>query len=84
MYGWSEEEALRMNMHAIIPKDLQRQELEILRKMGRAELFEPYVTRRLTKAGKLLAVSLIATPLINEVAEVYAIATTERTMSGGK
>jgi two-component system CheB/CheR fusion protein len=83
MYGWSEPEALRMNRHTMVPEDLQRQELDIPEKLGRAERVDPYMTRRLTQSGKLLTVELVATSLVNDRAEVYAIATTERTTAGG-
>ena len=81
IYGWSEDEALRMNINAIIPKDRLKQELEILGKLGRAEIFEPYSTRRITRAGKVVRVSLVATALV-DMAEVYAISTTERILEG--
>ena len=56
--------------------------LEQLHQLGRAEILEPYRTRRLTKAGATLEVWIIATALVNEAGQIYAIATTERVAAG--
>ncbi|MDP2706155.1 MAG: hypothetical protein Q8O70_01430, partial [Burkholderiales bacterium] len=54
-----------------------------LDRIGRAEILEPYQTQRITKEGAVLAVSIISTALLNDAGEMYAIATTERTIGGG-
>ncbi len=78
MYGWSEAEALAMNVRQRIPPDLQIDALGTLHRLSQAEVLEPYPTRRLTKQGPVLEVSIISTALVNERGQVYAIATTER------
>ena len=80
MYGWSEAEALAMNVRDRIPPGQREQEVEKLKQLSRAEILEPYRTQRLTKSGKLVEISMIATALLNEAGQVYAIATTERTI----
>ena len=82
MYGWSESEALQMNVQQRIPEALRRQALQVLRQLSQAEELQPYSTQRLTKQGGTLAVSIISTALINETGTVYAIATTERAIGG--
>ncbi len=84
MYGWSEAEALLMNVRERIPPALREQALATLRRLSEAEVLEPYRTERITKQGAAVAVSIISTALVNDSGEVYAIATTERTIGGGR
>ena len=82
MYGWSEAEALMMNVRDRIPPDLRVKALATLRQLSEAEVIEPYRTKRLTKEGLVMAVSIISTALFNAKGEMYAIATTERPVFG--
>jgi two-component system CheB/CheR fusion protein len=78
MYGWSEAEALLMNVRERIPQELRSEALATLQHLSQAEILEPYRTQRITKQGEVMAVSIISTALLNEAGEIYAIATTER------
>jgi len=78
MYGWSEAEALALNVRDRIPEGLRAEALAMLAQLSRAEILEPYLTQRLTKAGAVVEVSIISTALVNEAGQMYAIATTER------
>jgi two-component system, chemotaxis family, CheB/CheR fusion protein len=78
MYGWTEAEALNMNVRDRIPKALQESALAKVRQLSQAEILEPDETRRLAKDGTVKEVSLTSTALINASGNVYAIATTER------
>lgn len=78
LYGWSEEEALLMNVRDRIPLALQKSALLKVQQISRAETLEPYQTQRLSKDGSVIDISLTATALINESGQIYAIATTER------
>ena len=78
LYGWTEQEALAMNVRDRIPEPLREGALATLVKLSRAEILEPYHTRRLTKTGATLEVSVISTALANEMGKMYAVATTER------
>ena len=78
MYGWSEAEALAMNIRDLIPEDRREEALAVLRQLSRAEVLEPYRMQRIAKDGRIVEVWLTATALVNESGEVYAIATTER------
>ena len=77
-YGWSEAEALRMNMRDHLPQEQREQALTVLDENARAEILGPYRSQRLTKSGAVVDVSMISTVLLNEAGEVYALATTER------
>ncbi|MEO8007679.1 MAG: chemotaxis protein CheB [Betaproteobacteria bacterium] len=82
MYGWSEAEALLMNVRERIPEALREKALTTLRQLSQAEVLEPYRTQRISNQGVVMAVSIISTALLNESGEMYAIATTERTIGG--
>ncbi|MEI6269098.1 MAG: chemotaxis protein CheB [Methylococcaceae bacterium] len=79
MYGWSENEALQMNVRDRIPEALREDELAKVHQLSLAEIMKPYCTQRLTREGTILEVWMTATALRNETGEMYAIATNERT-----
>jgi len=79
MYGWSEAEALRMNVCDRIPAGLREGALTTLAQLSRAEILEPYLTQRITKDDAVMEVSIISSALMNKAGLMYAIATTERT-----
>ena len=81
LYGWTEEEALKMNVANRIPVDMRQQELTALQKLGQGIILEPYRTQRLTQTGTILDVLVTATTLINESNQIYAIATTEQNIN---
>ncbi|MEP7703954.1 chemotaxis protein CheB [Paraglaciecola sp. 25GB23A] len=78
LYGWSETEALALNIAKLVPADLHKKELSRIKQLSQKEILETYETKRLTKDGLVIDVWLTATGLINKTGEVYAIATTER------
>ena len=80
LYGWSEQEALNMNVRERIPEGLRPGALARLTQLGRSEALQAYHTQRLTRSGAVLQVSIVPTVLINEAGQVYAIATTERAL----
>jgi two-component system CheB/CheR fusion protein len=84
LYGWSEAEALAMNVRDRIPQALRQGALDTIKQLSLAEILEPYRTQRLTKDGRVLEVSLISTALVNETGQMYAIATTERACASDK
>ena len=78
LYGWSEAEALQLNVSDRIPKALQSIALNQVHQLSQAQTLAPFQTQRLTKDGRTLNVSLTATALVDQAGQVDAIATTER------
>ncbi len=78
MYGWTEAEALAMNVRERIPQQRRDEELVKMRLLSLDEILEPYRTQRLAKGGAVMDVSLTATALLDGDGDTYAIATTER------
>ena len=78
MYGWSEAEALLMNVRQRTPLGLLEEAQSIVKRLRLGDIVVPYLTERLTKTGNALPVQVTSTGLINETGNVYAVATTER------
>lgn len=78
LYGWSEAEALTMNIRDLIPRAGQDEALAVVRQLSRDVVLQPYEMERIAKDGRVLRVSLTATALVNDSGEMYAVATTER------
>jgi len=78
IYGWSEAEALAMNVSDRIPEGRREDALAKVHQLSQAEILEPYYTQRIAKDGAILEISMISTALVNESGQMYAIATTER------
>lgn len=82
LYGWSEAEALKMNVRDRIPTTIRGEALARFASLSRSEVLEAYKTQRLASGGQLLDVSIISTALIDTKGLVYGIATTERANAG--
>jgi two-component system CheB/CheR fusion protein len=78
MYGWSEAEALTMNIRDLIPEGQREGTSVMLKQIVHGGILEPYRLQRIAKGGRIVEVWLTATALMNETGEAYAIATTER------
>jgi two-component system CheB/CheR fusion protein len=78
MYGWSEAEALKMNIRELIPQNKKKEYAAITKIIKNNEPAEPFVTQRQCKTGKLLNVWLTITALEDEDGKPVEIATTER------
>lgn len=77
-YGWTETEALAMNIRALIPESEQDASFQKVHELAHAARPAPYLAHRLTKQGQTVAVWLTAAALVDEAGTPYAIATTER------
>ena len=78
MYGWSEAEALAMNLRDLIPEVERKEALAALRQQCQSGVLEPLRQRRVAKDGRIVKISLIVAALVDETGETYGIATTER------
>jgi PAS domain S-box-containing protein len=63
MFGYTEQEALGQPITIIIPPELQHEETEILRRLRAGERIEHFETRRISKTGKIIKVSLTISPI---------------------
>jgi PAS domain S-box-containing protein len=78
IYGYSEAEAVKMNISRIIPDHKQDEMMSLTQRVLKGENIELYETQRLAKDNRLLDISLTATLLKDEKGKPFAITTTER------
>jgi len=78
LYGWTEEQALQMKGSQRYPEPLRAQEFRRLLQLCDTDLVTQEITERLTSAGKVLKIQLIATAILDDSGAVCAVATTER------
>jgi two-component system CheB/CheR fusion protein len=80
LYGWTEAEALKMNVSDRIPMHLRENEMLNVLHLSQSIIMKPFRTQRLKKEGAIIDILMTATALLNQAGEIYAIATTERIM----
>jgi two-component system CheB/CheR fusion protein len=78
MYGYTEREALKMNIRDIVPEPNRSEALEFVNAIARGEVIPSFETRRLTKDGRVLDVWLTVTLFDDGEGKPTGIATTER------
>ena len=81
MYGYRESEALQMNFEALVPKDRYDEVQEISGKLKKGEAVKSFMSRRITKDGKILDIWLTATALNDDTGKPVEMALTERDMA---
>ena len=78
IFGYSETEALAMNVRSLIPESARLNEAAMVAALRRGEEVAPLETVRITKKGQTVKVWHTSTALIDEHGRPYAIAATER------
>jgi len=84
MYGWSEAEALEMNICDTVPPGKRQEALAFVEQIASGEDVVSFETQRMTKDGRVMDVWMTVTKLINEADVPYALATTERDVTGSE
>ncbi len=80
MYGYSEAEALTMNIRDIVPENKQQEALDFIIKAEEEEEEEipSFETQRKTKDGRILDIWLTVTKLVDDNEKPVGVSTTER------
>ena len=84
MYGYTEAEALKMNIAQIVPLDKKKETANYLEQIASGEIMESFETQRISKDGKILYVWLVLTCLKDDSGAIDSIATTERDITEKK
>ena len=84
MYGYSESEALSMNIRDIVPEYRRDEALEFVQRIERDEDVPSLETQRISKDGVTLDVWLTVTKLVDDAGNPVAVATTERDITARK
>jgi two-component system CheB/CheR fusion protein len=78
MYGWSEAEALQMNVRELVPQKKMKALATLMKRVTNKDHVAPFASQRLCKNGRILDVWLTMTALEDEYGKPIEIATTER------
>ncbi len=78
MYGYTEAEALGMNIQMLIPNDSRQEAVIFADRVAAGKTVDSFETNRLTKDGRTIHVWLTVTVLLDVSGKPEAIATTER------
>ena len=84
MYGYSEKEALQMNVRQLTPPDKEIEHAEFIRRLMAGETIHSFETQRVAKDGRTLDVWLTATKVVDDTRKPIGIATTERDITERK
>ncbi len=84
MFGYSAEEMIGQPILRLIPRELQAEEGEILRRLRAGERIEHYETVRQKKDGTLFDVSLTISPMRNEAGQIIGASKIVRDVSERK
>jgi two-component system CheB/CheR fusion protein len=84
MYGYSEAQALQMNVAQLVPEALRGEELALLEGLRQGQIQNARETRRVCKDGAVRNVWLTATALRDQGGEVSSVASTECDLTENK
>ncbi len=84
MYGYSEEEALAVNIERLTAPGKVAEQKDFTRRLLAGETVTSFETQRVTKDGRLLDVWLTVTKLVDDAGKVIGIASTERDITERK
>jgi PAS domain S-box-containing protein len=84
IFGYKPKEIIGKSVLTLIPKDRQREEQEILRRIRRGKLLDHYETVRRRKDGKLIDVSLTISPIKGAKGEIIGVSKIARDITERK
>lgn len=84
MYGYRPEEVIGKNVSLLLPPDRPQEVCEILQRLRLGEKIEHYETRRRTKDGGILYVSLTISPVRDAQGKVFGASTIARDITQTK
>jgi PAS domain S-box-containing protein len=84
MYGYSESEALVMNIERLTAPGKVAEQKDFIRRLVAGEAVSSFETQRVTKGGRVLDVWMTVTKLVDKAGESIGIASTERDITQRK
>jgi len=84
MYGYSEVEALYLNIGHLTPPDKVEEQRDFTRRLLAGEAITSFETQRVTKDGRVLDVWMTVTRLLDDTGKPNGIASTERDITARK
>ena len=84
LFGYPEADAVGQLISIIIPADLRDEEMDILKRMRRGDRIEQYETRRVTRDGRTLDVSITISPVRDATGVIVGASKILRDVTGSK
>lgn len=84
IFGYTEAEMIGQSILKIIPQDRLDEEVEILTKLGRGERVEHFETKRQTKQGNLIDLSLTISPIKDKNGRIIGVSKIARDITERK
>ncbi len=84
MFGYTEKEMIGQTIYKIIPEDRQEEEPGILARLSTGERVDHFETKRLTKDGRLLDVSLTISPIMDKQGQIIGLSKIARDITEKK
>lgn len=81
LYGYSEAQALKMNIRDLIPAQELAEEQQFLQRIENGEFIDSFDSTRVNKDGRRINVWVTTTPLYDKNGKPVSVATTERDIS---
>jgi PAS domain S-box-containing protein len=73
LFGYTEKEMIGQSITKVIPNDRLDEEPQILGRLRKGERVDHFETKRITKDGKLLDISLTISPIINSSGKIIGV-----------
>jgi two-component system CheB/CheR fusion protein len=84
LFGYTAEEMIGQSITKVIPKDRLNEEPEILRRIQKGEIVDHFETKRLTKGGDLLDISLTISPVKDREGKITGASKIARNITKAK
>jgi PAS domain S-box-containing protein len=84
LFGYTEEEMIGQSIMKLIPKDREGEEAEIISKLEKGEKIDHFETKRITREGKLLDISLTISPIRDSNGNIIGASKIARDITGRK
>lgn len=84
MFGYKDDEIIGQSIYKLIPTDRKEEEPRILSRLSRGERVEHFETKRVTKSGKLLDVSLTISPIKDSLGNIIGLSKIARDITERK
>ena len=84
LFGYTQDEIIGLSILKLIPPDRLQEEPEIISKLKSGQRVNHFETKRLTKQGKLIDVSLTISPVINPAGSIIGISKIARDITDKK
>jgi PAS domain S-box-containing protein len=81
IFGYTPEEIVGRSVLTLIPPELQHEEPEILRNLRAGNRIEHYETKRVTKTGEIIDVSLTISPIKDATGKIIGVSKIARDVS---